>query len=98
MVTNEMALAKAFRETVGIEQDKAERLAETIFDAIRDNVATKPDLVAMEQRLDVKLAAIDVKFAAIDTKFEKLVLRVGAMGVAGLGLLFGALHMWPPHP
>ena len=47
MATNEMMLAKAFRENAGIEQAKAEALATTIFDAIRDNVATKSDLAAL---------------------------------------------------
>ena len=51
MATNEMQLAKAFRENAGLDQDKAERLATTIFDAIRDNVATKQDLDVLRQTI-----------------------------------------------
>jgi hypothetical protein len=54
MPTNEMTLAKAFRDA-GIEQGKAEHLAETIFDAIRDNVATKADLDHAIERLEHRL-------------------------------------------
>ena len=63
------------------------------FAAIRDNVATKSDLREMEQR-------IDLKFAAIGTRLEKLLrLSLGVIGVvaAGVGVLFGMLHLWLPH-
>jgi hypothetical protein len=93
MPTNEMTLAKAFRDA-GIEQAKAESLAETIFDAIRDNVATKADLREMEQR-------IDLKFVAAKADLERLGYRLTVRGVGalvtGLGALFAALHYWPPH-
>ena len=46
MTTNEMTLAKAFRDA-GIEQDRAEHLSQEIFNATRDNVATKADLVEL---------------------------------------------------
>jgi hypothetical protein len=93
MPTNEMTLAKAFRDA-GIEQDKAEHLATTIFAAIRDNVATKADIDVvrsetreMEQRINLKLAKLEQR------------LTVGGAGtlVTGLTLLFAALHYWPPH-
>jgi hypothetical protein len=54
MPTNEMQLAKAFRENAGLDQAKAEALATTIFDAIRDNVATKSDLDRLEHRLTLR--------------------------------------------
>ena len=65
MPTNEMTLAKAFRDA-GIEQEKAEQLADTIFDAIRDNVATKADLRELEHRLVMRgLGALAVGFSAL---------------------------------
>lgn len=51
-----MILAKAFRDA-GIEQQKAKGLAQVIFDAIRDNVATKSDLHGIEQRFTAELRA-----------------------------------------
>jgi hypothetical protein len=86
MTTNEMTLAKAFRDA-GIEQAKAEALSSTIFDAIRDNVATKADLQRAEQALRSDLRDVE----------HRLTLRgLGAL-VTGFGLLFAALHYWPPH-
>jgi hypothetical protein len=83
MATNEMMLAKAFRENAGLEQAKAEVLASTIFDAIRDNVATKSDLKLLEQRLDLRFARLALS-------------GIGALAV-GLSALFAALQHWPPH-
>jgi len=42
-MSDRLALANAI-EDAGIERDKAEQLAATIFDRIHDNVATKADL------------------------------------------------------
>lgn len=75
MTTNELKLAKAFRDA-GIEQGKAEAISQTIFDAIRENVATKTDLKILEQSLKI---------------------WTGGVAVAAGGLLFAALHYWPPH-
>lgn len=69
MSTNEMTLAKVFRDA-GIEQEKAETIAETIFDAIRDNVATKSDLERLEHRLTLRgigalVTSLGILFAAL---------------------------------
>jgi hypothetical protein len=93
MTTNEMTLAKAFRDA-GIEQEKAEQLATTIFDAIRDNVATKSDLQHVEQTLKTDLQSFEQR---IDLKFARLGLSgIGAL-VVGLSALFAAFQHWPPH-
>ena len=97
MTTNELILAKAFRDA-GFPQDKAEAVAQTIFDAIRDNVATKSDiqLSAAALRQDIQATA-----AAWRQDIQALKLWLGASMVAGFiasfGLLFAALHLWPPH-
>ena len=57
--------------------------ATEIFDAIHDNVATKQDLQALEVKLDL------VK--------HQLITRLGGLMVVLAGLLFAALHYWPPH-
>ena len=79
MTTNELTLAKAFRDA-GIEQGKAETIAQTIFDAIRENVATKSDLQLAVERLEYRLTWKGLSAL-----------------VAGLTVLFTALHLWPPH-
>ena len=87
MATNEMQLAKAFRDA-GFPQDKAEAVSETIFAAIRDNVATKSDLQVLGLELRREIQAL------------KLWLGAGMVTgfVASFGLLFAALHLWPPRP
>lgn len=55
----------------------------TLAKAIRDNVATKTDLERLEHRIEREL--------------HRLTMRgLGAL-VTALGLLFAALHLWPPH-
>ena len=53
------------------------------YDAIHDNVATKADLRELEQRLELKI--------------DRVVIRLGSLSVVLFGLLFAALHVWPPH-
>ena len=86
MTTNELKLAKAFRDA-GIEQDKAETISQTIFDAIRDNVATKSDLKILEQSLRADLKASE----------QSLKIWTGGVAAAAVSALFAALHYWPPH-
>ena len=81
MTTNELTLAKAFRDA-GIEQGKAETIAQTIFDAIRDNVATKSDLKILEQ--------------ALRGEIQSLKIWAGGFAAAAVSILFAALHYWPP--
>jgi hypothetical protein len=79
MTTNELMLAKAFRDA-GFEQEKAENLAQSIFDAIRDNVATKSDLqrVELALRRDIQVlqshvdSDIQVLQGHVDTRFAKV--------------------------
>ena len=81
MTTNELKLAQAFRAT-GMEQDKAETISQTIFDAIRENVATKSDIAVLRGDLERQI--------------DRVVVRLGGLVVVVAGLLFGALHVWPP--
>jgi hypothetical protein len=102
-MTDRLSLTNALADA-DIDRQKAERIATEIFDAIHDNVATKTDLLELERRLDQRFAQIDVRFAQIDVRFQqveqqidRMVVRLGAFAVVLLGLLFGALHRWPPH-
>ncbi len=81
MAADRLALAHAF-EDAGIVRDKAERVASAIFDAINDNVATKADIARVELRLDLVE--------------HRLMTRLGGLVVVMVGLLFAALHYWPP--
>src|SRR5215831_13997747 len=88
-LTDRLSLANALADA-NIDRQKAERIATEIFDAIHDNVATKADLRDLEQRLDLR-------FEKLERQIDRMVTRLGALAVVLLGLLFGALHLWPPH-
>ena len=102
-MTDRLSLTNALADA-NIERPKAERIATEIFDAITGNVATKSDLQALEQRLDQRFHQIDLRFEKVELRFEKvertidmMVYRIVAAIVVALGLLFAALHAWPPH-
>jgi hypothetical protein len=107
-VTDRLTLAHALEEA-NIARGVAEKIATEIYDAITANVATKQDLQqletalrtdmqAMEQRLDPRFAALDTRFEQLERRIDTMVNRLVATMVVTLGLLFGALHLWPPHP
>jgi hypothetical protein len=81
-LTDRLSLTNALADA-NIDRQKAERIATEIFDAIHDNVATKQDLQALEVKLEL------VK--------HQLITRLGGLMVVLAGLLFAALHYWPPH-
>jgi hypothetical protein len=81
-MTDRLDLAHAI-EAAGIERKAAEHLAATIFDAIRENVATKADIAELRAQIEL------VK--------HQLWTRLGSLVVVVAGLLFAALHYWPPH-
>jgi hypothetical protein len=88
-MSDRLTLTRAL-ESSGMESAVAERIATEIYDAIHDNVATKTDLRELEQRLELR-------FVALERQIDRMVTRLGALAVVLLTLLFGALHLWPPH-
>ncbi len=79
---------------------------------LEGNVATKADVQASEAMLRSEMAALRGEvhsgFARQDVAIERLrsgqremegrlLLRLGGWMVALLGVLFAALHAWPPH-
>ena len=81
-MTDRLSLTNALADA-NIDRQKAERITTEIFDAIHDNVATKQDLQALEAKLEL------VK--------HQLTTRLGGLTAVLVGLLFAALHYWPPH-
>jgi hypothetical protein len=109
-MSDRLALANAI-EDAGIERGKAQRLASVIFDAIHDNVATKADVQASEAALRSEIVSVRSVLAAetarLDTRIERLDAKVvltghqlltqlGGLMVVLTGVLFAALHYWPP--
>jgi len=106
-MTDRLTLTRAF-EGAGLKSDDAERIATEIYNAIHDNVATKADLDGvkielkadlreLELRLDVRFAQIDTRFEAVAKQIDRVVVRLGALVVVVVTVLFAALHYWPPH-
>ena len=85
-LTDRLSLTNALADA-NIDRKAAERIATEIFDAIHDNVATKQDLQLLKSELEAK----------IDVVRHQLLTRLGSLMVVLLGLLFAALHYWPPH-
>jgi hypothetical protein len=82
MATDRLSLANAL-EAASIDRPAAERIATEIYDAIHNNVATKADVAQL--RADLELVK------------HQLMTRLGGLAVVLTGLLFAALHYWPPH-
>jgi hypothetical protein len=99
-LTDRLSLTNALADA-NIDRAKAERIATEIFDAIHDNVATKQDLELVRKDLERVEAALRAELhqieARLDAKIDRTVTRLGSLMVVLLGLLFAALHYWPPH-
>jgi hypothetical protein len=81
-MADRLTLTRAF-ESAGMASDVAEHVATENYDAIRENVATKADINALR----AEMREIE----------QRIVIRLGAGAVVIAGLLFSALHFWPPH-
>jgi hypothetical protein len=92
-LTDRLSLTNALADA-NIDRQKAERIATEIFDAIHDNVATKQDLQRVEVALKADIAAVR---ANLELVRHQLMTRLGGLMVVLAGLLFAALHYWPPH-
>jgi 3-oxoacyl-ACP reductase-like protein len=101
-------------EDAGIDRDKAERVASVIVDLIHAEVATKADLQAVKLELkgDIASNGADLRRTELALKADiaagransdliehRLLTRLGGLTIVVGGVLFAALHYWPPgHP
>lgn len=88
-MSDRLALSLAI-EDAGIARDKAEAIATAITRFVEGNVATKADITRLEGRIDVVEGRIDLVEHRLLTRLGGLMIIVG-------GILFAALHVWPPH-
>jgi hypothetical protein len=66
------------------------RVASAIGDMIHDEVATQADVAAVK----TDIAAVRADLALVE---HRLLTRLGGLVVVAFGVLFAALHSWPPH-
>lgn len=104
-MSDQLSLANAIEEC-GIERNRAERVASVIFDAIRENVATKTDLAQAPQDVAMTLSKLQTDIEALrvgilqmearlNARIElRLVSRGGLIAALG-GAVLAALHCWP---
>jgi hypothetical protein len=102
-MSDRLTLASAI-EDAGIERAKAERVASVIIDVIHDSVATKTDLASLRSDLKADIAAVRSELKAetqavranADLIEHRLLTRLGGLMIVVGGVLFAALHYWPP--
>jgi hypothetical protein len=98
-MSDRLTLARAI-EDAGIERAKAERVASAIVDLIHDSVATKADIAAVRSDLKGDIAAVRTEIVAVRGEAalveHRLLTRLGGLMVVVAGVLFAALHYWPP--
>jgi hypothetical protein len=92
-MSDRLALANAI-EDAGIQRDKAQNLASVIVNLVHDTSATKAD-VQLVQR-DISAVRSDLLLAISELKRTMITGGTAALVAAG-GILFAALHYWPPH-
>ena len=84
-----LGYAKKLRDN-GVPPNQAEAHAEAARDFMMAELATKADLLAMEQKLQTSIEKLDNK---IDTQTLRLTVRLGAIVVAGIGALGAILKL-----
>jgi hypothetical protein len=89
LLADRLSLTNALAEG-NIDRKAAERIATEIFDAIHENVATKQDVA----RIEAATRGMELRLRG---EIDRVVMRLGSLIVIITGLLFAALHYWPPH-
>jgi hypothetical protein len=92
-MSDRLALAHVI-EDAGIPRDKAENLATAISRFVEGSSATKADVTAVRTEVQASEARLN---ARIDLVEHRLLTRLGGLIVVVGGILFAALHLWPPH-
>jgi hypothetical protein len=92
-MSDRLALAHVI-EDAGIPREKAEAVATAIARFVEGSAATKADV----ERVEVTVRAVEVALRAEIARIaDRTFNRLGALVVVVIGILFAALHMWPPH-
>jgi hypothetical protein len=87
MTFDTLSYARRLRQA-GVPKPQAEAMADATRDLVMQDVATKPDLAGVEQRLRADLLALEQRLAAaMETLTLRLTVRMGVMLAASLSLM-----------
>jgi hypothetical protein len=87
MTFDTLSYARRLRQA-GVPEAQAEAMADATRELVVQDVATKTDLAALEQRLKADLVALEQRLiAAMETLSLRLTIRTGIMLAAGLSLM-----------
>jgi hypothetical protein len=87
MTFDTLSYARRLRQA-GVPEPQAEAMADATRDLVMQDVATKPDLAGVEQRLRADLLALEQRLAAaMETLTLRLTVRMGIMLAASLSLM-----------
>jgi hypothetical protein len=92
-MSDRLALAHVI-EDAGIPRDKAEDIATAIARFVEGSAATKADVDRVEAALKADIRLLDAK---VEMLAGRTFNRLGALVAVVAGILFAALHLWPPH-
>jgi hypothetical protein len=107
-VSDRLALAHVIEEA-GIPREKAEAVATAIARFVEGSAATKADVDRVETALKADIARVEAALKADIARVEAALRaeiarvadrtfnRLGTLVAVVAGILFAALHMWPPH-
>jgi|SRR5215472_9813100 len=98
-MSDRLALAHVI-EDAGIPREKAEAVATAIARFVEGSAATKADVERVEVTVRAVEAALRAEIAGARAEIARVAdrtfNRLGALVVVVMGILFAALHMWPP--
>jgi hypothetical protein len=87
MTFDTLSYARRLRQA-GVPEPQAEAMADATRELVMQDVATKPDLAGVEQRLRADLLALEQRLAAaMETLTLRLTVRMGVMLAASLSLM-----------
>jgi hypothetical protein len=87
MTFDTLSYARRLRQA-GVPEPQAEAMADATRDLVMQDVATKPDLAGVEQRLRADLLALEQRLAAaMETLTLRLTVRMAIMLAASLSLM-----------
>ena len=85
-------------ERAGFERKQAEGIIKSQYELIKENVATKDDIVRLSSEIKVLEAKFETKFTTLESKFEnletkfdgledKMTIKLGSIMAIGIGII-----------